>query len=34
MSFFHYGHAVPIVTCETLKEAQMKLSIAPTLNTK
>jgi len=34
MSFFHYGHAVPIVTCETLKKAQMKLGIVPILNTK
>jgi len=25
MSFFHYGHAVPIVTCETLEEAHTKL---------
>ncbi len=26
MSFFHYGRDVPIVTCETLAEAEEKLS--------
>ena len=27
MSLFHYGHDVPIVTCETLDEAQKKLDL-------
>ena len=26
MSYFHYGHDVPFLTCETLEEAEKKLS--------
>ncbi len=29
LSFFHYGPAIPIVTCETLQEAQTKLGMRP-----
>ena len=27
LSFFHYGHAVPVLTCATLAEAQAKLAV-------
>ena len=27
MSFFHYSHSVPVLTCDTLAEAQAKLAV-------